>query len=85
MSVTENNDIKIGGYVAKNRGDHYTIMGRGVIIGCLDRREEQWLASRSTLDRGRAQQDARDADPREAMRAFLQVEGWSVPALAEVD
>lgn len=85
MSSSQNNNIAMGGYAAEKRGDHYRILGRGIIIGHLDRREEQWVATRSTLDRGRAQKDARDADPREALRFFLYVEGWSVPALAESD
>ena len=68
--------IEIGGYIGEWRQDHYMILGRGIQIGQLRCCEENWIASRCTLDRARAQEEIRDPDPREAIRGFLKSEGW---------
>jgi len=74
-----NHSIHIGGYTAERRGNHYTILGRGIPIGYLHLREGQWVASRCTLDRTRPQLEIADANPHDAMRVFLHNEGWVRP------
>jgi hypothetical protein len=70
-------NIQDGGYTAVWKGDEYTISGRGVVIGRLERKGDMWVAIRTagTLE-GAADPVCSGADPKQVLHEFLRREGY---------
>jgi hypothetical protein len=68
--------FEVGGYIALLKGHEYTISGRGVVIGRLERVGDTWFAVRAAgpFERS-ADPVCLGADPKQVLREFLRREG----------
>ena len=61
-------------------GDRFTIRSRGITIGHLELEDGMWFARGQAISLGGAAEAASNAEPEQALKAFLHREGYLTEA-----
>jgi hypothetical protein len=71
--------LEDGEYTAVRKGDEYTISGRDVPIGRMERKEGRWVAIPTTLTVEKPAEPVWGDEPRQVLHDFLRRGGYLPP------